>query len=762
MSRFAPALTSASAGYASPRFDGRDNLEQYFESLRRAENFRVTLQGGLLRRSGTRFIAPTKFPTSDVKLIKFEFSVTESFVVEFGDMYARFYVPGGQVVDAGVPVEIATPYTAAQVSSLQTAQIGNLLYIAHPMHPLRKLSRTGPLSFQIEQVLWRLGRSPMLPDNLGGTTFTISGAAPNFTLTANAATFSADSVGRYVRMSNNTVQRWFQITAFTSATVVTVQVRDEITAAPFTTPVTDWSLSPQSDGQGFFAVAFHAGRLWVGGTARTPDRVWASNSDDFEFFEPRAADLANLKADEDNRAFTRRMTSGQLNSIQWIASTAQSAAVGTAGGEFFIGPVNNSVLGPTSVEVSPAVQRGTTNTPPQIIDNEVFYIQRGGRKLRRASFSLAEDNFTSVDTTIFAEDVTRGIVKQLSYQQSPESTLWGVNEDGTLWAVTVEKTQRVVAFHKHSLGGRFLTGAAAVISVAVARSPVSDSVFLAVRRTINGSTVTYIEEMDPDFDPAVDSQSSPEELSAALDRAFFVDSGLSLDLPLFIENVTLAAPAVVTITGHGLTTGDMVWIRELKFPEGLSRKRFAVNVLNANTFALVGSDTTGKSAYIAGGETHKEISLVSGLGHLEGETVALLVDGAQRPSQTVIGGQLTVDPPGAIVSAGLPFVSVAETQRAIGGSRIGTNQGQPSRIHRVSVRVLHTLGLSVSVNNKAVPIEFRRADGRMDDTVPLFTGDVEASLESGWSTIPSVTVSQLAPLPAHILSIHPRAQTNDR
>ena len=42
----------------------------------------------------------------------------------------------------------------------------------------------------------------------------------------------------------------------------------------------------------------------------------------------------------------------------------------------------------------------------------------------------------------------------MAYQQAPDSILWCVRDDGVLSGLTYQRTDNVVAWHRHILGGK--------------------------------------------------------------------------------------------------------------------------------------------------------------------------------------------------------------------------------------------------------------------------------------------------------------------
>ena len=121
---------------------GRTDTERYQNALKTCENFVVKPHGGVERRPGTQFVAEVKDSTKKVRLIRFEFNRAQSYVLEFGNLYIRFYTQNGRIESSGTPVEVATPYTEAQLDDIQVAQSADVMYIVHPSHNPRKLART--------------------------------------------------------------------------------------------------------------------------------------------------------------------------------------------------------------------------------------------------------------------------------------------------------------------------------------------------------------------------------------------------------------------------------------------------------------------------------------------------------------------------------------------------------------------------------------------------------------------------------------------
>jgi len=151
VARISHIQTDFLSGEISPQLKGRVNTERYANSLETCENFIVKSHGGVERRGGTHYVAEVKNSANEVRLIRFEFNRAQSYVLEFGDQYIRFFSQNGQVASGGSPYEIASPWTSAQLGELQVAQSADTMYLVHPDVSPRKLVRSGNTSWVLSE-----------------------------------------------------------------------------------------------------------------------------------------------------------------------------------------------------------------------------------------------------------------------------------------------------------------------------------------------------------------------------------------------------------------------------------------------------------------------------------------------------------------------------------------------------------------------------------------------------------------------------------
>jgi len=157
------------------------------------------------------------------------------------------------------------------------------------------------------------------------------------------------------------------------------------------------------------------------------------------------------------------------------------------------------------------------------------------------------------------------------------------------------------------------------------------------------------------------------------------------------------------------------------------------------------------------------VTSLSGLHHLQGETVSILANGASHQDKTVANGAVSLNVSTTVAAIGYGYTSVMETLRLEAGSADGTSQGKPKRIHAITVRLHQTVGAEIgSGSDKLNRIYFRDSSMPMDQAVPLFTGDKDIEFEGGFDDDDRIYARQTQPLPLTVLALFPRLNTFDK
>jgi len=131
MSRVSIINTNFTAGELSEDLFGRVDINKYNNGAATIENFIVQPHGGINRRPGTMFVKEIKDSSAQTRLVEFEFSTTQAYVIEFGNLYCRFYRNQGVVLEANQTITGATATDPVQITiASHPFSNGDEIYIA--------------------------------------------------------------------------------------------------------------------------------------------------------------------------------------------------------------------------------------------------------------------------------------------------------------------------------------------------------------------------------------------------------------------------------------------------------------------------------------------------------------------------------------------------------------------------------------------------------------------------------------------------------
>jgi hypothetical protein len=646
-------------------------------------------------------------------------------------------------LDPTVVTELVMPYEEDDIFEVQQAHKGDLKYMTHADYHPRILSRTSATAFSVSLVPFV--RGPFLDENTTATTITPSSATGTTTLTASTDIFDALHVGSYWKIkkdaSNSAVVK---ITTFTNTKVVVGTVQAEPTGVAGniggTAAYTTWSEGAFSAYRGYPAIcSFHDGRLWYACTDHEPQKIWGSVLYDYDNFDAGSA--------ADDEAVTFEIATEERVAIRWLLSGNKALTLGTTGGTFSAAASAGGVITPTDIQVNRDTNYGSALQPAKRISSFSYYIQRNLNRIRELSYYYDYDVTRASDMTMLAEHILRdgeGVI-DWDYQQSPNDRLWCVRSDGQMAVITRNPEQDVMGWAR-VIAGTDSTSEGKFESVCVIpKQNADDQVWVIVNRTINGTTKRFIEYF------------TTEDFYDVWD-AICLDSSLSLDSPKTITGATTANPVVVTAVAHGFSDGDQVRIDDVEGMTELNGQEFLVANKADDTFELtdldgVDIDGTAYADYVSGGEARKMVDAVSGLSHLEGETVQVQMDGdvPDTNSFVVTGGAINLPEKAAVIHAGLPYTPYLKTLRPEGGSALGSSQGKVKRIPKITARLYKTLACQLGTTD---------TQDRLDIT-ELTTGDKDMPMPMGWEKESQIVVTSDKPLPLTLIALMPNLHTSD-
>lgn len=281
-----------------------------------------------------------------------------------------------------------------------------------------------------------------------------------------------------------------RVIGFTSSTQVDIEILRPFSDTEFTD---NWKEGEWSENYIWpSAVAFSDGRLWWSGE----DRLWGSVSDAFESFDE--------ELEGDAGPIARSIATGGVNDTQWLMAL-QRLIIGTEGA---IAVAKSSSLDepitPTNIGIRDSSTTGVAAIDPAKIDGKGLVIERAGQAVLEVIFDAAAGDYQATQLSKLTTDLFSSGVKALAVQRRPDTRVWLITEDGSCICCLYEKDQEVLAFVPIDTDGDFE-------SVAVLPATTQDRVYFAVKRTINGSTVRYVEKM------ALDSEVKPDTKCKVMD-----------------------------------------------------------------------------------------------------------------------------------------------------------------------------------------------------------------------------------------------------
>ncbi len=191
-------INNFNGGEFSPYLGARIDFDKYASAVSNITNFNIFPWGGVENRAGTKFITATKYPNKNTKLIAFEFSVNETYIIEAGHKYLRFIINSELILNADNSIyEITTPYSENELKELRYCQSVDILYLVHPTHPPMKLMRYGHTNWQLK--ILDLKGGPFQDENNTTNMMTLNN---NNILTSDESLFKDGMEGVNIQLKN--------------------------------------------------------------------------------------------------------------------------------------------------------------------------------------------------------------------------------------------------------------------------------------------------------------------------------------------------------------------------------------------------------------------------------------------------------------------------------------------------------------------------------------------------------------------------------
>ena len=487
MPRFVDIQTSFSTGELDPLLRARVDLAQYNNALAKATNVVVQPQGGIRRRPGLKYMAELPSAAANgVRLVPFEFSVTDSYMLCFTDQRMYVFKDGVQITNingSGNPY-LTTGITSAMLSSLVWTQSADTMILVQEDLQPQKLVRGGSdASWTISTVSF--DSIPKYAFTLTTTTpsvghLTPSAVSGNVTLTAQNSIFVSSHVNQYI---NATPQGRARIVRVISGTIV-----EAVTEYPFFSTANiaqgNWELETGyedvwSSGKGWpRTVTFHEGRLYFGGSKSRPSTIWGSRINIFYDFVP----VESL----DDDAVEATLDTSQLNVIVDMIS-GRDLQVFTTGGEFYVPQGGTDPITPLTLAFKAVSRNGTKpGTRVQALESGSVYIQRLGKSINEFLFSDTQATYVTQRISLLSghllKSPTRMALRRANSTDEGDLLMMANDTDGSMAIFSVMRSQQITAPSEYITDGSFLD----------VQVDVSD-IYVVVKRTFNGTNRYFVE-----------------------------------------------------------------------------------------------------------------------------------------------------------------------------------------------------------------------------------------------------------------------------
>jgi hypothetical protein len=729
----APIKNSFNAGEFSPLVFGRTDFNKYANGTALMQNFIPQVQGGMTRRVGSLYVNPTRL-NEQARLVRFVFSNGDAFMLEFGDFYMRFYRNRAQVnVTGAAAYNGATAYVKGEYVTYASLQYMALRATTGDQPDISPLDWRQQDAYEIETP-YALADVPFLRFQQSRDVLYI--AHPSYAprkLTRSALTSWAFSTvsftdGPYLQINN---------TATTLTPAATSGSGVNVTAS---------SIVGINDGTGFQTtdvgrqIRIQHGTTWGWATitGRTSTTVVVVTI---------------------NSAFGATTASANFRLGEWSDTTLYPSLVFLF--EDRLGWAASPVA-PTTMNLSQTgdyENMAQTSTASVIAANNALQIRINAREQDPIRWVIDDEKGLLAGTKggeyVVRASINGEAMSAINFPSARRATKHG--------SANVEPVEAGKAVLFAQTAKRKIREMAYVYEVDGFRAP--DLTLLAEHAT-KGNIAQMAYQQEP-FSIVWTRLETGALWGMTYDREQDVVGWHRHTVGGYYDSGATVSAKVESIACIPSPTGDQddLWMIVARYIDG-GIKRYVeyLSPFNADYDAV-------KDCYFVDGgkviDLGSVTTAVTGLTHLKGQTVSLLVDGSPQPNQVVSSaGELTLTRAGQYVMVGLPFVSRSRLLRPDAGAANGTAQGKIKRTHRLAARFHQTVGVKIGrdfTENGAVmdAIDFRPGNHAMGQPVPMFSGDKPLEFEDDYTTDGYLCFEQVQPLPCTILAVMPHTVTQD-
>jgi hypothetical protein len=606
-------------------------------------NFYALPQGPAEKRNGTIYSASGKTAGKKVILVPWTISPTEGRVLEFGHQYIRYYsgVTGAQLLDTGTPVETVTTYTEAELPYIRTKQVSTYLYITCVGHKEAKLTRTSDTVWTLADVTNTAGAGEEdFSTNYPALIEFYEDRKLHAKIPTKKSTFWGSRVAQYESFALRS-----------SATVTT----------PIASPgFVNWAAHPFKGNESVcFAVT--GGALPTGLTVGVVYYVQTAGITAGAFkvsSSPGGADINFTGTSTGTQtgysspalatdAWEKTPLVQRNAEILWLLA-GDALLFGTSEGPYRVGGKEQILTGDGAWWPQRQAAVGCADVQAIMVDDFACFVGKTGKHIYRFEYQQASDKYVPDDLMFLCNHLASAGVIGMVHQREPETVLWAWTSDGILLSGCYSRTTNSIGWSDHGPTGL-------VESVCAIPTTIEDMVWLSVARTIGGTVVRHIEYLAP-------REWTLTRDYHGVDAAVVWDGGAAKT----VTSISKANPAVCTSTAHGFANNDLVRFWNVTGITDVNGEVYTVKNKTADNFELytrngaTAIDFSGQASAGSGGTVEKVTNSITGLAHLNGETVKTWGDGATIADAVVSGGAITLSEYANKIRTGLGFTASLE------------------------------------------------------------------------------------------------------
>lgn len=818
-----PLINSFNAGELSPYLYARSDLSKYNSGCLTLENMSVLPYGGVVSRPNIKFVAESK-SDDKVRLISFEFSASETYVIELGDLYARFYTNSTQIQGAysawvtstayaigdltteggsyyrcleghtsgtfatdltggkweattgatDFAYEIPSPWAAADVYGLKFVQSADVMWFVHPDYPVYKLSRLSGTNWTLEEVTFDY--PALLEPNATSTTITSSATTGSVTLTSSSDIFDANQIGGY-----------FEINHPRSDNVLgTLDGTDS--SAPYEPPTPAGTNTLSGRG----TIIFTTTGNWYDGSGAYDVAVWRSDDGGTTWSKFREYNLDNRNVDatweeSDSSAIyaVTSATNGSGSIGKFKLSVGEyytkglvkitAVAGGTSATATVIETLGDTVATATWTEGAWSAFRGY---PKACAIWESRLIFAGTLSNPNTLWLSRIDDFENFEEGTLDDDAMRitigsGLVDEIVWLV-PQSPLV-IGTSGSEWVLEAQSDNKPVTPSEFSLKRKTTYG-----SKDLQATLVNSAVLLVMRQGRKIREFTYRFDVDdyvaPDLSILAEHITDGGIVTSAYqqqpDNVLHLIRADGTLIPMTYErDQEVTAFARWTIDGGDgnfesiaviarNADEDQVWTSCSLTVDGVTR-RYIGYFDNREWGTDVATEWSGSDFYTVFNSPAS--TTLTGLGYFEGKTVDILRDGLADPQQVVTGGQITLTKSGASrVVVGLPRTCTMAPIYIEPAMQFMQSMGKKKGLFKAVIRFKDTIGAKVGQSlDKLETVFFRTTGDAMDTQVALFSGEKKIRFDNTYEFLHTCYVVQDKPLPIAVIAMIPYVEVKE-